>query len=179
MDLDCKLNRPKDPHKVLAQHKRTKKKKYLYTCTEQQRYYFTPFTISTDDVIGKEARALLRQLSALLADKWDQPYSVACGYVNAQMSIAIMRATHLCLQGSHIPTGQMSNQYPQWEDSASLSLFQDLTPSSSPTFDGLIYTPLSTGTAPPLNNSEHTQCSAHTTLVAEQRLCKVPPRYTD
>jgi hypothetical protein len=57
-DLDCKANLSKDPHKVLAQHERAKKKKYLEACTEQRRH-FSPFTISTDDVIGKEARTRL------------------------------------------------------------------------------------------------------------------------
>jgi hypothetical protein len=124
-DLDCKSNLSKDPHKVLAQHERAKKKKkYLEACTEQRRH-FSPFAVSTDGVISKEARALLGRLSALLAEKWDQPYSVACGYVNAGMSITIARATHLCLRGSRVPTGQMSNRRPQWEDSAGLSLFRD------------------------------------------------------
>jgi hypothetical protein len=99
MDLDYKSNSSKDPHKVLAQQERAKKKKYLEPCNEQHRH-FSPFVVSTDVVIGKDARAVLHRLSSLLADKWDQPYSVACGYVNAWMSIAIARATHLCLQGS-------------------------------------------------------------------------------
>jgi hypothetical protein len=67
-NLDCKSNLSKDPHKVLAQHERAKKKKYLEACTEQHRH-FSPFAVSTDGVIGKEARALLRRLSALLAEK--------------------------------------------------------------------------------------------------------------
>jgi hypothetical protein len=123
-DLDCKSNLSKDPHKVLAQHERAKKKKYLEACTEQRRH-FSPFVVSTNGVIGKEAKAVLRRLSALLAEKLDQPYSVACGYVNARMSVAIARATHLCLRGSRVPTGQMSNRRPQWEDGAGLSLFRD------------------------------------------------------
>jgi hypothetical protein len=53
------------------------------------------------------AKTLLKKLSSLLAEKWEKPYSVVCGYVNAQMSIAVVRATHLCLRGSRIPTSQM------------------------------------------------------------------------
>jgi hypothetical protein len=63
----------------------------------------------TDGVVGKEVRDIICCLSTLLKDKWDQPPSVACGYVNAWMSIAIARATYLCLQGSRVPAGQMSN----------------------------------------------------------------------
>jgi hypothetical protein len=38
---------------------------------------------------------LLKKLSALLAEKWEKPYSEICGYVNARMSIAMVRATGL------------------------------------------------------------------------------------
>jgi hypothetical protein len=67
---------------------------------------------------------LLKKLSALLAEKWEKPYSEICGYVNARMSIAMVRATHLCLRGYRIPTSQMSNRRPQREDKAGLGLFQ-------------------------------------------------------
>jgi hypothetical protein len=80
--------------------------------------------VSTDGLIGKEAKALLKKLSSFLAEKWEKPYSVVCGYVNAQMSIAIVRATHLCLRGSRIPTSQMSDRRPQWEDKAGLGLYR-------------------------------------------------------
>ena len=44
-------------------------------------------------------------------------------YVKTRMSIAlIVRATHLCIRGSHIPTSRMS-QHSQWEHGAGLSLF--------------------------------------------------------
>jgi hypothetical protein len=50
-------------------------------------------------------------------------YAVVRGYVNARMSIAILRATHICLRGSRIPSSKMSNRFPLWEDKAGLSLF--------------------------------------------------------
>jgi len=122
-DTDAKSNRSKDPGKVLAAHEREKKKKYLQPCLEQRRH-FTPFVTSTDGLIGKEGKTVLKRLSALIAEKWDKPYSEVCGYVNAKMSIAIVRATHLCLRGSRVPTSQMSNRRPEWEDQAGLSLFR-------------------------------------------------------
>jgi hypothetical protein len=122
-DTDAKSNRSKDPKKVLEQHEKEKKKKYLQACLAQRRH-FTPFVVSTDGLIGKEAKTLLKKLSSKLAVKWGEPYSKVCGYVNARMSIAIVRATHLCLRGSRIPTGQMSNRLPQWEDKAGLGLFR-------------------------------------------------------
>ena len=121
-DTDARSNLSKDPHKVLEAHERQKKNNYLAACLKQRRD-FTPFVVSTDGLLGKEAKTLLRKLSSLIAAKWDKPYSQVCGYVNARMSIAIVRATHLCLRGSRIPTGRMSRR-PQWEGAAGLSLFR-------------------------------------------------------
>jgi hypothetical protein len=122
-DVDAKYQRFKDPHKVLEGHEREKKRKYLKACLEQRRH-FSPFVASMDGLLGKESRSLLKKLSTLLAEKWEKPYSEMCGYVNVRMSIAMVRATHLCLRGSQIPTSQMSNRRPQWEDKAGLGLFQ-------------------------------------------------------
>jgi hypothetical protein len=80
-----KSNRSKEPHKVLlAAHEREKKKKYLGACLE--RRHFSPFVVSTDGLLGKDAKILLKKLSARLAKKWEKPYSEVCGYVNARMS---------------------------------------------------------------------------------------------
>jgi hypothetical protein len=106
----------------LENQEREKKRKYLGACLAQ-RIHFTPFVVSTDGLLGREAKTLLQRLSALLAAKRDKPYSQVCGYVNARMSLAILRATHLCLRGSRIPTSRMS-RLPQWEDTAGLSLFR-------------------------------------------------------
>jgi hypothetical protein len=122
-DVDAKSNRSKTPIKVLAAHEREKKRKYLEACLEQRRH-FSPFVVSTDGLFGIEAKTILKKLSSLLAEKWEKPYSEVCGYVNARMSIAVVRATHLCLRGSRIPTSKMSKRLPQWEDKAGLGLFR-------------------------------------------------------
>jgi hypothetical protein len=122
-DVDTKSKRSKDPHKVLAAHEREKKKKYIGTCLEQRRHS-SPFVVSTDGLLGKEVKMLLKKLSARLAEKWEKYCSEVCGHVNARMSIAIVRATHLCLRGSRIPTSKMCNRLPQWEDKAGLGLFR-------------------------------------------------------
>jgi hypothetical protein len=122
-DLDAKSSISRDPAKVLVAHGKEKKRKYLEACLKQRRH-FTPFVVSTDGLIGEEARTVMRKLSEKLADKWRKPYSEVSGYVNAHMSIAIVRATHHCLRGSRVPTSRMSNRCPQWEDQAGLSLFR-------------------------------------------------------
>jgi hypothetical protein len=121
-DTDAQSYLSKDPAKVLGAHEKEKKRKYLKPCLEQRRH-FTPFVLSSDALVGKEAKILPKKLSSLLADKWEKPYSVVCGYVNAQVSI--VRATHLCLRGSRIPTSHMSrDRHPQWEDKAGFGLYR-------------------------------------------------------
>jgi hypothetical protein len=44
-----------------------------------------------------------------LADKWEKSYAVVRGYVNARISIAIVRATHICLRGSRIQYSSSSS----------------------------------------------------------------------
>jgi hypothetical protein len=69
---------------------------YLALHTESvaslQRRHFTPFLVSTDGLLGEEAKTVMRKISEKLADKWRKPYSEVSGYVNARMSIAIVRA---------------------------------------------------------------------------------------
>jgi hypothetical protein len=66
-DTGAKLYWSGDPHKVLATQEREKKKTYLQSCLEQRKH-FTPFAISTDSVIRREAGELLKRLSLQLAD---------------------------------------------------------------------------------------------------------------
>jgi hypothetical protein len=58
-DTDAKSYRSRDPHKVLATQEREKKKKYLQSCLEQRKH-FTPFVVSTDGFIRREAGELIK-----------------------------------------------------------------------------------------------------------------------
>jgi hypothetical protein len=71
-------NDPRTPKRVLKAHKKEKKKRYLKACLEQH-WHFSPFAASTDGLLGKESRTLLKKLSALLAEKWEKAYSEICG----------------------------------------------------------------------------------------------------
>ena len=83
--------------------------------------HFALFLVSTDGILGKEAKILLKK-QILLKKLYIN--SKVCGFGNASMSIVIVRATHLCLRGSRIPTSKMCNRLPQWEDNAGPGLFQ-------------------------------------------------------
>jgi hypothetical protein len=121
-DLDSKSYLKRSSDKVLAGQEQEKKRKYLAPCLAQRRH-FTPFVSSTDGMIGKEGQTFAKRLAGLLSDKWRRPYSQVCGYVNARLSIALVRATHRCLRGSRVPAPLISVKYAQWEDGAGLNLW--------------------------------------------------------
>ena len=80
-----------------------KKRKYAKKCFEQ-RMNFTPFVISVDGMMGKEAQSFLKHLAYAYVNKWDLIYSKVRGYLNSKISIACLRAAHRCLRGSRIPS---------------------------------------------------------------------------
>jgi hypothetical protein len=80
--------------------------------------------VSVDGLLGKEAKKVSRVLAAHTATKSVKSYSNVMGHLRARMSIAIVRATHVCLRGSHIPTSQMCNIRPQWEDLTGMALLK-------------------------------------------------------
>ena len=109
--------------KVLELAERGKKRKYLKACLENRRH-FTPFVVSADGLLGREANTYLRRIAALLAVKWDRPYSQVCGFVKARMAIAIVRATSRTLRGSRVPFKRLAFKLPQFEDGAGLGLVE-------------------------------------------------------
>jgi hypothetical protein len=97
MDLYAKSQCSKYSRKVLAAHEKEEKNEYLEAWCMKQREHFNPFVVLI----------------------W-----MVYSYVNAGMCcIAIVYATCLCLCGSQIPTGHISNYHPQWEDKAGLGIF--------------------------------------------------------
>jgi hypothetical protein len=78
MDTDAKSCLSKDPAKVLETHEKEKKRKYLKPCLEQQRRHFTPFVVSTDGLIGKEAKTFTYNLR-----------TVTCGYAGIKDRVVL------------------------------------------------------------------------------------------
>ena len=121
-DTDAKSNLSSPPATVLAKHERQKKKKYLANCLEQRRT-FLPFVASTDGLLGFEAKNLLKQISNKLVDKWQQPYSVVRGMLNARISLALVRSQSFCLRGARTSPHRTCRRV-QWSDGAGLNLFE-------------------------------------------------------
>ena len=122
-DTDQPAYRGSTPEQVVAAQEKTKKKLYQARCFENRRH-FVPYVCCVSGFLGKEAKAYNKRIAALLAEKWHSPYSVTCGYVNARMSVAILRATHLCIRGSRVPFRHASTKRSQWDDGAGLNLLR-------------------------------------------------------
>ena len=120
-DSDCPSNLSASPEKVIARHEKEKKNKYLESCLAERRH-FSPYVCDCYGLLGAEAQAVNKKLAAKLASKWKAPYSATCGFINARVSIAILRATHLCLRGSRVPFRHNSIKWAQWDDGAGLLL---------------------------------------------------------
>jgi hypothetical protein len=110
-DTDAPTYQMKDPHKVLEAASCLKKKTYLQPCLNHI-HHFTPFIVSVDGLIGKEAKTFLKVLAARTATKAGKTYSNVMGYTRARLSISIVRAAHVCLIGSRVLTLQMNNIRP-------------------------------------------------------------------
>ena len=121
-DTDAPTYRNQAPKKVLVSQERQKKRHYLQACLDQRRS-FTPLVTSTDGLIGIEAKNLMKRLSLLLSDKWHKPYSEVMGLIGARISVALVRASHMCLRGSRVPASRMSKKI-QWWDGAGMGLFE-------------------------------------------------------
>ena len=77
-----------------------KKRKYN-SAAEARRASFTPFVVSTDGMLGREANFLLKTLAQSISIKWDvKPLGQTTGWLRTKLSFAILRAINLCLCGS-------------------------------------------------------------------------------
>ena len=86
------------PEKALAQADKEKKDLYLRACLER-RSTFTPIVYSADEITEAESLAAQKRLAPLLIYKLKHKYSVMCGFVQARMSLAIVRSNSLLLRG--------------------------------------------------------------------------------
>ena len=101
MDTDAQSYRHRPVEAVLSSAERDKQRKYS-EAVKARRAFFTPFVVSVDGVLGREANYLLKRFADKLSQKWKKPYSQIMGWVRATMSFSIVRATNLCLRGSRV-----------------------------------------------------------------------------
>ena len=114
----------REPASVIKSAEKEKKKKYLNDCLNQRRH-FTPFVVSCEGMLGKEASTFLNRLGKSLSDKWKRPYSTTISFVRTRFAIALVRAKNKCFRGSRIHTNTISHKF-TWEDGAGLNLYSTL-----------------------------------------------------
>ena len=98
-DRDARSYGKKEFLKVLEQHEKEKKDKYLQNCLEMQKD-FTPMVYSVDGIAGCEAQNAKKRLDVHLAGKWNREYSQMVFYDRVRMAIAVVRAHSLLIRGS-------------------------------------------------------------------------------
>ncbi len=98
-DTNARSYQKKDFGKVLLQHEKEKKDKYLWTCLELRKD-FTPMVYSVDGIAGHKARNAEKRLATHQASKWNRGCSHMVYYVRIWMGIAVVRANSLLICGS-------------------------------------------------------------------------------
>ncbi len=124
MDTDARSYQKKEFGKVLSQHEKEKKDKYLQICLEMWKD-FTPMVCLVDRIAGRKAWKAKKRLATHLASKWNRRYSQMVYYVRVWMSIAVVCANSLLIRGSRdqqqprrplIPDGAALGDWQTWQD---------------------------------------------------------------
>ena len=107
--------------KVVGEREKAKRSKYEPFCRES-RLDFTPPAFGVDGSVGGSANAAIRRLASALAARGNRQYSELCGFVRSRLSIALVRAAHVCLRGARDSHAKPARPY--FESSAGYSLYR-------------------------------------------------------
>ena len=69
---------------------------------EDRRGNFTPFILSIDGLLQREALHFVKCLSASLASRWEKPFSDVLTFVRSRLLFASVRSASMCLRGSRV-----------------------------------------------------------------------------
>ena len=117
VDTDAESYYGKCPHKILSQHERQKKGKYLEACLERQQHSMM-LVLYVYGVMGRGTNDSTKQMDDALSKKWYRKYSATCGYVWACLYLELLLAFGLIVLGPwsgntrraiHIPEDQVGS----------------------------------------------------------------------
>ena len=120
-DTDQRSWKSRTVEKALAAQEREKKEKYLPNCIEA-RMDFTPFVISVDGALGREASMMLKRLAKHMAGRWEAAPSQIMNFIHTKISISVLKAVHQCIRGSRIKVNSWGRGI--GEDGACLGLYR-------------------------------------------------------
>ena len=99
-----------------------KKDKHSKNC-HKQREHFSPFVLSVDGILGKEALVVLANLSQLMEAKTDETISHVGGWINRRIAIAVARSYSRMILRARLPS-PLRGQDPEWDLALGLGLAQ-------------------------------------------------------
>eukprot|EP00731_Ephydatia_muelleri_P003071 Em0001g3071a len=84
---------------------------------------FTPFVLSVDGLLHKEASHFIKHMAmaTALSSKWDKAYSITSSYIRSRLAFAGVQAVSLCLRGSRTKWRSGLG----FDDGAPLALFME------------------------------------------------------
>ena len=97
-----------------------KKGKHINHCHEQQKY-FSPFLLSVDVIIVKEALVVLANFSQPMAAKMEEPISHMQGWVNIWITIAVKISYSRMIRGAFL-LSPLWGRETDWESGLGLGL---------------------------------------------------------
>ena len=82
---------------------------------------FSPFVLSVDRMLRREALVVLSQLIQLMAEKIAEPLLQVRGWVNSQIEIAVARSYSQMIRGSLLPS-PLWEKDPDWDPESVIGL---------------------------------------------------------
>ena len=98
---------------LLSRWETIKKEKLCKHCHNQWKH-FSPFVLSVEGKLGKEALVLLSQFSLYVAAKKSKPLSHVWQWVNGRIKIAVARSHSQMIHRAWIP-GLLWEREPDWD----------------------------------------------------------------
>ena len=89
VDTDAQSYIHRNTDAILSSAEEKKKRKYSSEA-EARRGSFTPFVVSTDGMLGREANFLLKRLAQRISTKWDKPLGQTTRWLHTRLSFAIL-----------------------------------------------------------------------------------------
>ena len=79
IDTDVPSHCHRAPNAILESSSQEKKRMYK-KAVEDRRGIFTPFALSVDGLLHKEASHIIKHMATALSSKWDKAYSITSSY---------------------------------------------------------------------------------------------------
>ena len=121
-DADANTYRFEPMVTLMARWEKMKKDKHGKHCHEQRKH-FSPFALSVDGMLGREALVVLANLSRLIAVKMNEPLSHVRGWINGRIAIAVARSYSLMIREARL-LSPLRDREPEWDPASGLGLAQ-------------------------------------------------------